>query len=48
MADVHDDHAACARLLDGLFEGLAFGCGRHIPVRRTSAGGKVPFTWVIG
>ena len=31
------------------FEGLAFGCGRHIPVRlRPSAAGKPPFTWVIG
>jgi hypothetical protein len=49
MADVADDHPACARLLDGLFEGLAAGCGRHIPVRRKSAaGGKPPFIWVIG
>jgi hypothetical protein len=49
MADVSDDHPACARVLEGLFEGLAFGCGRHIGVRlRPGAGGKPPFIWVIG
>jgi len=48
MADVADYHPACGRLLDGLFEGLAAGCGRHIPVRRVSAGGKPPFMWEIG
>jgi len=49
MADVGDDHPACARVLAGLFEGLAFGCGRHIPVDlRRSAGGKPPFVWTIG
>ena len=49
MADVADYHPACAKVLEGLFEGLAFGCGRHIPVRmRASAGGKPPFIWSIG
>jgi len=48
MADVSDDHPACARVLEGLFEGLAFGCGRHIPVRlRPGPGGKPPFVWTI-
>ena len=49
MADVGDYHPACARLLEGLFEGLAAGCGRHIPVHlQPSAGGKPPFVWSIG
>src|SRR6266576_635909 len=44
MADVADYHPACARALAGLFEGLAAGCGRHIPVRmRSSDGGTPPF-----
>jgi hypothetical protein len=49
IADVGDYHPACARLLEGLFEGLAAGCGRHIPVRmRPAASGKPPFVWAIG
>jgi hypothetical protein len=49
MADVADYHPACASALAGLFEGLAAGCGRHIPVRmRSSDGGKPPFVWSIG
>ena len=49
MADVADDHPACAKVLEGLFEGLAAGCGRHIPVCvRTAAEGKPPFVWSIG
>ena len=49
MADVADYHPACARVLEGLFEGLAAGCGRHIPVRlRPAASGKPPFIWTIG
>jgi hypothetical protein len=49
MADVVDYHPACARVLDGLFEGLAAGCGRHIAVhRRPSAAGKPPFVWSVG
>ena len=49
MADVADYHPACARVLEGLFEGLAAGCGRHIAVgMRPSAGGAPPFVWSIG
>jgi hypothetical protein len=49
MADVTDDHPACAKVLEGLVEGLAAGCGRHIPVRmRSTAEGKPPFVWSIG
>ena len=49
MANVADYHPGCAKVLEGLFEGLAFGCGRHIPVRmRPSGSGKPPFVWTIG
>src|SRR5215475_4496589 len=49
MADVSDAHPACARVLEGLFEGLAAGCGRHIGVRMQAASsGKPPFVWTIG
>jgi hypothetical protein len=49
MADVTDYHPACARVLEGMFEGLAAGCGRHIAVSMThAAGGKPPFLWSIG
>jgi hypothetical protein len=49
MADVADDHPACAKVLEGLFEGLAAGCGRHIPVHmHSAAGGRPPFVWSIG
>ena len=49
MADVGDYHPACAKALEGLFEGLAAGCGRHIGLRMTpSAGGRPPFAWSIG
>ena len=49
MADVDDYHPACARVLEGLFEGLAAGCGRHIAVdMRPAAGGGPPFVWSIG
>jgi hypothetical protein len=49
MADVGDYHPACARVLEGLFEGLAAGCGRHIAVHMTSsARGRPPFVWSIG
>jgi hypothetical protein len=48
MADVSDYHPACAKALEGLFEGLAAGCGRHIAVSlRSQAGGKPPFVWSI-
>jgi hypothetical protein len=49
MADVTDYHPACAKLLEGLFEGLAAGCGRRIAVSmKPAANGKPPFTWSIG
>jgi hypothetical protein len=49
MAGVGDYHPACAKVLEGLFEGLAAGCGRHIPVSmRPQPGGKPPFAWSIG
>lgn len=49
MADVGDYHPACASVLRGLFEGLAAGCGRHIPVHlKPPAGGRPPFVWSIG
>jgi hypothetical protein len=49
MADVSDYHPACARALEGVFEGLAAGCGRGIAVHmRPAAGGGPPFVWSIG
>ena len=49
FADVGDYHPACASVLQGLFEGLAAGCGRHIPVAmRLAAAGTPPFVWTIG
>ena len=49
MADVGDYHPACARALHGLLEGLAAGCGRHIPVSmRAGPGGGPPFVWSVG
>jgi hypothetical protein len=49
MADVSDYHPACAKVLEGLFEGLAAGCGRRINVNMTPAAGWVPpFVWSIG
>jgi hypothetical protein len=46
MADVSDYHPACARVMEGLVEGLAAGCGRGIAVRMTPApGGGPPFVW---
>jgi hypothetical protein len=49
MADAPDYHPACAKVLEGLFEGLAAGCGRHIGVKmRAEARGKPPFVWSIG
>jgi hypothetical protein len=49
MADVRDYHPACARVLHGLLEGLAAGCGRHIPVSmRAGSGGGPPFVWLVG
>ncbi len=49
MTDVVDYHPACAGVLQGLFEGLAAGCGRHIPVHlKPPVGGRAPFVWSIG
>jgi hypothetical protein len=49
MADVADYHPACARVLQGLCEGLAAGCGRGIAVHmRPASGGKPPLLWSIG
>jgi hypothetical protein len=49
MADVADDHPTCTAVLEGLFQGLAAGCGRHIPVRlKPQPDGKPPFVWSIG
>jgi hypothetical protein len=49
MADVGDYHPACAKVLEGLFEGLAAGCGRGIGVAMIpAAGGAPPFVWSIG
>jgi hypothetical protein len=36
-------------VLQGLFEGLAADCGRHIPVHlKPPAGGNAPLVWSIG
>ncbi|TMJ85396.1 MAG: hypothetical protein E6G79_08185 [Alphaproteobacteria bacterium] len=49
MADVADYHPACASALSGLLEGLAAGCGRHIPVTmRAGPAGGPPFVWLVG
>jgi len=49
MADVADYHPACASVLTGLFEGLAAGCGRHIPVHlKPNSAANSPFVWAIG
>lgn len=49
MDDVTDAHRACTRVLQGLFEGLAAGCGRHIGVElRAAADGRPPLVWTIG
>ena len=40
MDDVADYHPACAKVLEGLFEGLAAGCGRHIPRASEADGGR--------
>jgi hypothetical protein len=49
MADLEDYSPACTKVLEGLFEGLAAGCGRHIPVHlKPAKGGEPPFIWSIG
>jgi hypothetical protein len=36
-------------LIEGLFEGLAAGCGRRIPVQlHPTAEGRPPLIWSIG
>jgi hypothetical protein len=47
MEDVGDYHPACAKLLQGLLEGLAAGCGRGIAVDMQPGAGKPPFVWSI-
>jgi hypothetical protein len=48
MEDVSDYSPACTKVLEGLFEGLAAGCGRHIGVHlNPGRGGKPPFIWSI-
>jgi hypothetical protein len=48
MDDVADYHPACAKVLEGLFDGLAAGCGRHIAVHlRPAAGCRPPLVWSI-
>jgi hypothetical protein len=45
---VTDYHPACSKLLVGLIEGLAAGCGRGIAVdMKPGAGGAPPFVWSI-
>jgi len=49
MAGVADYHPACLEVLEGLCEGFAAGCGRHIGVTmRPAEGGRPPFVWSIG
>ncbi|MGV7212653.1 hypothetical protein [Bradyrhizobium sp. UFLA05-112] len=49
MDDVADYHPVIAKVLEGLFEGLAAGCGRHIGVSlKAGAGGRSPLVWSIG
>jgi hypothetical protein len=49
MDGVADHHPACAKVLAGLFEGLAAGCGRHIGVHLSpTTRGRPPLLWTIG
>jgi hypothetical protein len=49
MSDVADYHPACAGVLQGLYEGLAAGCGRHIAVTlKAPATGDASLVWSIG
>ena len=49
MNDVDDYHPACTKVLEGLFEGLAAGCGRRIAVHlRPPPCGLPPLIWSIG
>jgi len=49
MDDVADHHRASTKVLEGLLEGLAAGCGRHIGVHlRPTGSGRPPLVWTIG
>jgi hypothetical protein len=49
MDDVADYHPAIAKVLEGLFEGLAAGCGRHVGISvRAGKSGRPPLVWTIG
>jgi hypothetical protein len=49
MAELSDYHQACTKVLEGMIEGLAAGCGRGIAVEmKLGVGGKPPFVWSIG
>jgi hypothetical protein len=49
MTDVDGYHPACTKVLEGLFEGLAAGCGRHISVHlQPTTGGRPPLICSIG
>jgi hypothetical protein len=49
MSEVSDYHPACTKVLEGLFEGLAAGCGRRIPVHlQPTPSGVPPLIWLIG
>jgi hypothetical protein len=48
MDGVIDYHPACAKVLQGLMEGLAAGCGRGIVVdMKPGAGGRPPLVWYV-
>src|SRR5260370_14777385 len=42
MADVPDYHTACAKVVKGVTQGLAAGCGRHIQAHFKPAQGRTP------
>jgi len=44
---VADAHPACVRVLEGLVEGLAAGCGRRIGVGLAAERGASPLVWSI-
>lgn len=47
MGDVADAHPACVRVLAGLIEGLAAGCGRRISVSLASGPPAAPLLWTV-
>ena len=48
MEGAGDYSPPCTKVLEGLFDGLAAGCGRHIPVHLTPPGARPPFIWQVG